>query len=79
MKLKEYLKKQSITYKDFGKMIGVSQPFVTYMASGAKKPSLILMQRIIDSTNGEVNIGDFLNSETPPKIKPEEKKKTENT
>jgi|JI102314A1RNA_FD_contig_51_4578784_length_542_multi_17_in_0_out_0_1 predicted transcriptional regulator len=79
MKLKEYLEKQSITHKNFGKMIGVSQPFVTCMVSGIRIPSLTLMQRIIESTNGEVNVGDFFNHDTPSKQRSEKDKKTENT
>jgi DNA-binding XRE family transcriptional regulator len=79
MKLKEYLKKQSITHKNFGKMIGVSQAYVTFMVSGKRMPSLTLMQRIIKSTNGEVNIGDFFNHDTPSKLRSEKDKKTENT
>lgn len=79
MKLKEYLEKKSLTHKNFGKMIGVTQSYVTRMISGIRIPSLTLMQRIIESTNGEVNVGDFFNHDTPSKLRSEKDKKTENT
>ncbi|MCB1115641.1 MAG: helix-turn-helix transcriptional regulator [Chlamydiia bacterium] len=79
MNLKEYLKSRSVTHKNFGKMIGVSQSYVTRIVLGNQNPSLALMQRIIEVTDGEVNVGDFFTPENPPKLKSEKGKKTENT
>jgi DNA-binding XRE family transcriptional regulator len=76
MNLEEYLKKHSLTRKEFGKMIGVSQPYVTSIIGGKRNPSLALMRRIMKTTNGEVTIEDLFNPGAPSRLK-KKKKKTE--
>ncbi len=77
MNLEEYLKKHSLTHKEFGEMIDVSPSYVTRIVNGKKNPSLALMRRIIDFTNGEVTVGDLFNPLLPSRLK--KRKKTENT
>lgn len=69
MKLEEYLKNHSLTHKKFAEIIGVSQSHVTLIIGGKKNPSLALMRRIIEFTNGEVTVGDLFNPEAPSRLK----------
>ncbi|MCB9093241.1 MAG: helix-turn-helix transcriptional regulator [Halobacteriovoraceae bacterium] len=75
MDLERYLKKHSLTHKEFGEIIDVSQSYVTRIIGGQKNPSLALMRRIIESTNGEVTVEDLFNPNAPSRLK--KKKKTE--
>lgn len=69
MKLEEYLKNHSLTHKKFGEMIGVSQSYVTRILGGKKNPSLALMRRIIEFTEGKVTVGDLFNPSAPSRLK----------
>lgn len=75
MNLEEYLKKHTLTHKEFGEIIGVSQSYVTRIIGGTKNPSLALMRCIMESTNGEVTVEDLFNPSAPSRLK--KKKKTE--
>lgn len=79
MNLEEYLKKHSLTHKEFAETIGVSQSYITRIVNGKKNPSVALMRHIIELTNGEVTVGDLFNPSLPSTFQPNKKKKTENT
>ena len=60
MQLSEYLKKHSLTYETFGKMVGVSSPHITNILSGKKRPSIELAKRIEIATNKAVRLDDLI-------------------
>jgi len=75
MKLAEYLKIHSLTHKEFGKLVGISQPHVTNILSGRKNASVALIKRIEEVTKRSVTFNDIFNSEAPTRLK--NKKETE--
>ena len=76
MKLLDYLKSHSLTHREFGEKVGVSQVHITQIISGAKNPSIQLINRINLVTNGEVTSLDLLHSAAPSRLKSRKKKKT---
>lgn len=69
MNLADYLKKHSLTHRGFGEKVGVQQSHITNILSGRKSPSLRLMRRIIEVTNGGVTVGDLYNPKAPSRLK----------
>ena len=60
MQLSDYLKKYSLTQTEFGKKVGVSQPHITGILSGKKRPSIELAKRIEIQTDKAVMLDDLL-------------------
>lgn len=60
MKLREYLQRHKMTATEFGKRIGRSHAVVSRLCHGKSLPSLALMVRIEQETNGTVTAKDFL-------------------
>ena len=61
MKLKDYLKKNKITGKEFARLIDVSEVTVSGYVRGKGIPSNEVFERILDITKGEVTPNDFYN------------------
>ena len=79
MRLREYLKKYKITYKTFGKRVGVSDAHITNIINNERNPSPHLMKKIEDVTKGEVTMQELFNPEAPTRLKRMENKDNENT
>ncbi len=73
MKLLDYLKSQSLTHKEFGEKVGVSQAHITQIISGVKNPSIQLINRINSITNGEVTSLDLVHPNAPSRLKSRKK------
>ena len=69
MHLREFLKQNSFSERQFAKKIGVSQQHLNFILRGLRTPSLELARRIIEATEGKVNIGDLSNPEAPTRLK----------
>lgn len=66
MTIAEYFKKNpTLTTTEFAKKIGVSQPFVTYLIRGVKKPSKETAEAIERETDGDVRASDLLEHLVP--------------
>ncbi len=59
--LKKWLKKNNISTKEFAGIIGVSISYVNYITSLKRTPSLRLLKKILEATNNELTINDFIN------------------
>ena len=59
--LRQWLKKNNISTKEFAGIIGVSVSFVNYIISRKRTPSLRLLKKILEATNNELMINDFIN------------------
>lgn len=75
MKLREYLKLKSISQQEFADRIGVTRPLVTLIVNGKKNPSINVVVRIEEETQGLVKLSDLFNPEAPSRLK--KKKKVE--
>jgi len=69
MKLEEYLKKYNITQLKFSKALGISAAAVHYIARKKRNPSILIIKRIEEETNGEVTVTDLFNEELSIKTK----------
>lgn len=77
MKLADYLKKNALTHENFSKRVGVTRPVITQIIGGKRNPSLKLVKRIEEETNGEVGFHDLFNPDVPSKRR-EKKKNAKN-
>lgn len=59
MKLRDYLDKYGIRSGWLAKKIPCSGTYICAIASGKKVPSVLIQNRIIELTNGEVTSDDF--------------------
>ena len=60
MKLKNYLKYKNLTISAFAVAAEVSQPFLSLILSGKRKPSSAMALKIEKATNGEVTVLELL-------------------
>lgn len=60
MKLSAWLSHHYVVHARFAALLGVSTPYVSMLASGARRPSLALLGRIERVTDGEVTLADFV-------------------
>jgi transcriptional regulator with XRE-family HTH domain len=61
MLLKEYLKKEGMTYKEFAERLGIHIHSLKNIAYGARRPSLALSLKIEDETKGLVTSRELYN------------------
>lgn len=59
MTLKEYLKKNKITGKEFAKMVGVGHDHIYLITKGYRMPGVALQRLIYILTEGMVTSDDF--------------------
>jgi transcriptional regulator with XRE-family HTH domain len=58
--LKRYRERHCLTMRELAERIGVSQATVSRIEANLFNPSLKLIQRIFEQTDGEVRADDFL-------------------
>jgi predicted transcriptional regulator len=63
MELRDWLAEHGVTHHAAAAMIGCTQPYVTLLAAGRRRPSLPMLQRIVQVTEGEVGLEDFVDGE----------------
>lgn len=54
MKLKEYLRKQKITYRTFAQDLGIAEQSLKTIMAGIRRPGLSLCLKIEKLTNGQI-------------------------
>jgi hypothetical protein len=59
MTLREYLRASDLTITAFAAMIDEKRETVSYIASGARKPSGRVLAKILDATKGRVTPADL--------------------
>ncbi len=59
MQLSDYLREKDLTTTEFGRLVGISHGTVSRLASGKRKPSLALLEKIERETEGAVTARDF--------------------
>jgi hypothetical protein len=59
MKLSVYLTDRQITPADFAERLGVTAEGVRLWTTGKRRPSALMMQKIVDETGGHVQPNDF--------------------
>lgn len=59
MSLKEYLEKYNFTGRELAHKLGIQPSYLSMIVNCKRKPSISLLKRIINVTNGEVNLNDF--------------------
>ena len=69
MKLKDFMKERSLTERQFSSILGISQQHLNFIIRGKSTPSIELIRRIIEATNGKVTIGDLYNPDAPSRLK----------
>ena len=60
MKIEDYLKKKDMTINKFAEIIDVHRTYISDIIHRRAKPSLALMIRIEEATNGEVSVDEML-------------------
>lgn len=61
MKIKEYMEKEKLSYREFAKKVGVSQATVFHFLSGRTKSlSLPIIQKIVKGTHGRISLDDIV-------------------
>ena len=68
MKLDLYLKKNDIPKKNFAKLVGVSNTYISLIIHGERNPSANIARRIIKETQGEVSVEDLFPPESPVRL-----------
>ena len=63
MTLAEYLRETGLSQQEFARRVGISQPTVSALLAGRRKPSLALMEKITRATNGLIPVGSFLTAQ----------------
>lgn len=63
MKLEEYLSKNHLTHAAFSQKVDVSRVQITKIINGCVSPSVKLMKKIRQATNGEVSYKDLIDRE----------------
>jgi len=64
MKLPDYLSTNSLSPAKFARLSGLSKTAVTRYLNGERKPDIVSLHKIIQATDGEVGLEDFLNGKT---------------
>lgn len=67
--VENYLKKNNISYAEFGRKIGHSRDVIRKWAAGINIPKKESMTLIIQATNNEVKIEDFYRPQQPQEKK----------
>lgn len=65
MKLADYLSERGIRRNEFAEIVGVSQSYITMLCQGQVWPGRDVVERITNSTNGEVTANDFVERPAP--------------
>ena len=60
MTLSKWLSHHHVVHARAAALLGVSTPYVSMLATGARRPSLALLSRIEKVTGGEVTLADFV-------------------
>lgn len=63
MEFRDWLAEQGVTQNAAAEMIGCTQPYVTMLAAGQRQPSLTILRRIVQMTDGQVGFEDFVDVE----------------
>lgn len=66
MKLAEYLKQNKISHAAFAKKVGVSRPLITRISNRKRNPSIRILVKICELTNGAVTAPELYNPELNP-------------
>ncbi|MDD7908658.1 helix-turn-helix transcriptional regulator [Pseudovibrio exalbescens] len=63
--LQTYLKRQSLRREDFAQRCGTTLPTLSRIIKRKQKPSLDLIERMVEATNWELTANDFLSIKPP--------------
>ena len=74
MRLKDYCKKEGISQEAFSYLIGVSPSHVCQIIKGIRNPSIHLIRKIEEVTNGLVKVSDLFHPKSPSRLKSRKKK-----
>ena len=67
MKLREFLKIHGITQTQFAQKVGVTNGLISLITRHKKNPSISLVIRIEEATNGAVKVNDLFSPEASSK------------
>jgi transcriptional regulator with XRE-family HTH domain len=62
MKLLAYLAQEKIKPREFAERVGISQPFMSRLLHGQRRPGGQLAMKIEEATGGNVTLRDFYTS-----------------
>lgn len=77
MKLRDYCKKEGISQEFFAHLIEVSPSHVCQIIKGIRNPSIHLIRKIEEVTNGLVRVSDLIHPKSPSRLKSRKKKTVE--
>lgn len=60
MNLKQYIEKKGHNQEDFAARVGISQPYVSLLIKGKRRPSLAVAVRIKRATMGKVPESEWI-------------------
>jgi transcriptional regulator with XRE-family HTH domain len=69
MRLADYLYSKNINKAQFARLIGISPMHLSNICNRRRNPSVPLIKRIQEYTNGEVSMDDLFNPEVPSRLK----------
>lgn len=64
MELFIWLKRNKISAKKFSKMIGISEPSMSNILNKIVTPSLVVAIKILDATNGDIDVMHLLSEKS---------------
>ena len=76
LRLKEYLRVNKISYKNFGEIVGVSDAQITRIIKRQQNPSAHLTHKILEATKNAVTFEDLFNPEAPSRLHLKRKRKS---
>jgi transcriptional regulator with XRE-family HTH domain len=62
MRLSDWIREQESTQAQIARQLGVSQPYLSMLASERRRPSIEMLDRIEAHTEGAVTLRDFINA-----------------
>ena len=65
-KLKQYRTAKGLSQEDFAKSVGVQKAAISRIEQGKRVPSMGLVARIVEASDGELSANDFM----PPAPEP---------
>ncbi len=74
MRLEEYFTEKNISERKFASLVGVSHSHISNIISGKRTPSIHLIKKIEEQTQGKVGLNDLFHPNSPSRLKKRGKK-----
>lgn len=74
MRLEEYILEEELSERQFASLVDVSHAHINNIIRGRRTPSIYLIKKIEELTQGKVSLNDLLHPNAPSRLKSRKKK-----